>query len=244
MTSRRLTIHPFQTKQGKHGTLYRFRITYRDKDDFASPEFDWYTWAYDPGHAEDRFYESDGDEGWKIISVEKTRDTSRLKGHMNRTSRRDVVKESRRLRSVERYMIQGFLEAVWLDSYMSWAEEHGHGHRTGHIPQHVKGLSDIPQAPPLAAKKFAKKFAAILVKINRATLTELYKRASRADGHEVDPVALGFYLAMQSAGHGVSWTDSHATFKVLLPSAEWHAYGPKGRVRVDAIVSERHSHGL
>lgn len=154
-------------------------------------------------------------------------------------SRRDVVREPKRNPHVEREMLLGFLEAVWLDSYMSWAEESGHGHRTGHIPQHVRGLSDIPQAPPLAAKKLAKKYASILVKMNRASLTQIWERASHADGKGADPRQLGFNLAMQSRGHGISWTDDHAPFKLALPSAEWSAYGSKGRVRVDGYVSER-----
>jgi hypothetical protein len=136
-------------------------------------------------------------------------------------------------------MLLGFLEAIWLDSYMSWADEHGLDYTTGHIPQHVRGLSDIPQAVPTSAKRLAKKYASILVKMNRASLTELWRRASRADGERADPVKLGFHLAMQSAGHGISWTDDHERFDVSLPTIDWRAYGPKGRVKVEGSMSER-----
>lgn len=72
---RRSTLPAFQTKPGRHGTLYKFHIKYRDKYDYASPDFDWYTWAYNHEHAEDRFLESD-DTGWKILSVDKMREPS------------------------------------------------------------------------------------------------------------------------------------------------------------------------
>lgn len=42
---KRSTLPRFQTKKGSHGTLYRFRIVYRDRWDPTSPDFDWYTWA-------------------------------------------------------------------------------------------------------------------------------------------------------------------------------------------------------
>jgi hypothetical protein len=138
----------------------------------------------------------------------------------------------------------GFLEGMWLDSYMSWAEENNLSYTSGHIPQHVRDLDDIPQAPPLSAKKLAKKYGSILVKMNKANLTQLYDRASRAEGSSVNPKELGYYLAMQSRGHGVSWTDNHAKFAVTLPSGEWYAYGKKGRVGLEGYVSERFARKL
>lgn len=72
MTRRRSTVR-YQSKPGKHGTLYRFRIKYRDRFDPGSPDFDTFTWAYDQSHAEDRFLDSD-DDGWKIISIDKVRE--------------------------------------------------------------------------------------------------------------------------------------------------------------------------
>jgi hypothetical protein len=136
-------------------------------------------------------------------------------------------------------MLLGFLEGIWLDSYMSWADENHLDYTSGHIPQHVQDLDDIPQSPPESAKKLARKYASLLVKMNRASLTQLYDRASRAEGHKVNARELGFNLAMQSRGHGIGWTDDHESFSVILPSGEWSAYGKKGRVQVDGYVSER-----
>jgi hypothetical protein len=72
---RRSVLPPFRTKAGKHGTLYLFRIVYRDRDDPASPDFVASKWAYDEAHAEESFDES-GDEGWMIVTISRTRESS------------------------------------------------------------------------------------------------------------------------------------------------------------------------
>jgi hypothetical protein len=69
-TRRRSTLRPFIDAEGVHGTLYRFRLKYRDA---GAPDFDWFTWAYDTEHAAEKFYDSD-DGGWKILSVDRVRD--------------------------------------------------------------------------------------------------------------------------------------------------------------------------
>lgn len=70
---RRATTRPFVKKAGKHGTLYLFRIGYRDNDDPASPDFVERTWAYDAEHATDKFYDAPDADGWRITSVDKVR---------------------------------------------------------------------------------------------------------------------------------------------------------------------------
>jgi hypothetical protein len=67
----RTTARRFESKRGEHGTLYLFRVSYRDLDP-ACPEFSWSTWAYDADHAVEKFSD-DGDDGWKILSVRKVR---------------------------------------------------------------------------------------------------------------------------------------------------------------------------
>ena len=75
MKQRRRTAQPpWQKKPGRYGTLYRFRIVYRDHHDPASPDFEQFTWAYDAGHAEDKFYDTD-DTGWRILSVDRVRES-------------------------------------------------------------------------------------------------------------------------------------------------------------------------
>jgi hypothetical protein len=60
------------TKPGKHGTLYLFRITYRDSGEAADFPFPWCTWAYSAEHAEEKFYDSD-DDGWRISNINRAR---------------------------------------------------------------------------------------------------------------------------------------------------------------------------
>lgn len=58
-------------KPGKHGTLYRYEITYQDENpDPGDPTFTWRTWAYDVAHAMDRFYDGP-DEGWVAVSARR-----------------------------------------------------------------------------------------------------------------------------------------------------------------------------
>ena len=53
------------SKPGRYGTLYLYRIVYRDRDP-ASPAFEWRTWAYTSDHALELFA-SDGDD-WLAVS--------------------------------------------------------------------------------------------------------------------------------------------------------------------------------
>lgn len=58
-----------RTKKGKYGTLYLYRIAYRDLDP-ACPRFTTKLWAYNREHAEERFFDP-CDPDWKILSIER-----------------------------------------------------------------------------------------------------------------------------------------------------------------------------
>jgi hypothetical protein len=58
------------TKRGRHGTLYLYRIEYRNEHDPDSPIFAHRCWAYDLEHAEMQFYSGDS-EGWEIVSIKR-----------------------------------------------------------------------------------------------------------------------------------------------------------------------------
>lgn len=60
----------FRKKEGRYGTLYRYRIAYHHVSD-ADCEFVWYCWAYDTEHALDQFYDTP-DDGW-VVSGRPTR---------------------------------------------------------------------------------------------------------------------------------------------------------------------------
>ena len=49
----------FITKAGEHGTKYLYEITYIDPLDPAFGEATWRTFAYNIGHAVERFYENE-----------------------------------------------------------------------------------------------------------------------------------------------------------------------------------------
>jgi hypothetical protein len=61
------------TKPGKHGTLFRYVVEYRDAHDDCCPIFTWHAWAYNLEHAELEFSES-GEEGWRIVSIRRLLD--------------------------------------------------------------------------------------------------------------------------------------------------------------------------
>lgn len=55
------------TKQGKHGTLYRFAVDYSPGD---GEKFTWHTWAYDSEHAVSRFLDDPMDWG-EVLGVRR-----------------------------------------------------------------------------------------------------------------------------------------------------------------------------
>ncbi len=57
------------TKQGQHGTLYRYKISYRDSGDTGCPVFSYSLWTYNQEHAQDKFYDSEDADGWEIITI-------------------------------------------------------------------------------------------------------------------------------------------------------------------------------
>lgn len=56
------------TKPGEHGTLYLYRITYKDATDSGAPEFTSDKWAYSLEHVDD-ITQDWGEDGWTVISV-------------------------------------------------------------------------------------------------------------------------------------------------------------------------------
>jgi hypothetical protein len=58
------------TKPGKHGTLFLYRIEYKDPIDSGFPVTVSYMYAYNEEHVYDRWAESE--EGFEILSVKRT----------------------------------------------------------------------------------------------------------------------------------------------------------------------------
>lgn len=63
----------YVTKPGRHGTLYLYKIVYRDRGDPTFGQDTIRLWAYDKEHAEERFYD-DPDETWTIVSIKRVRE--------------------------------------------------------------------------------------------------------------------------------------------------------------------------
>ena len=61
------------SKQGNHGTLYRYCVTYRDFDPDGY-RGSWIVFAYDAEDAVNKFYEYDDDTGWTVVSVARAHD--------------------------------------------------------------------------------------------------------------------------------------------------------------------------
>lgn len=58
------------SKPGKHGTLFLFAVAYEDACDHFNTGTS-RVWAYDWEHAQEKFFESDDAEGWRITKISK-----------------------------------------------------------------------------------------------------------------------------------------------------------------------------
>jgi hypothetical protein len=64
------------SKQGKHGTLHLYELTYTDNLDAGCPDFTSHYWAYSADHAIERFEDSDPDDlNWKILKISRVVDS-------------------------------------------------------------------------------------------------------------------------------------------------------------------------
>ena len=80
--------------------------------------------------------------------------------------------------------------------------------------------NDYAPEPPPNAYALAGEMWAWLAAVNGANVYALRMFAEEADGKPVDAEDFGWYLAMESMGHGVSWFDNHKQFKLKCPRME------------------------
>jgi hypothetical protein len=122
--------------------------------------------------------------------------------------------EKRVVAAGEAEILSGMARGPWASHWAQEEEERGESH----------GGEDIYEtAPP--APKWVKKWAAALGKsissLNHDVGLEDLYQAARADGFTKDRETFGFYLGMQSVGHGVSWDDDHSSsITIKVPSME------------------------
>ena len=132
--------------------------------------------------------------------------------------------------SLRRDFLRGVEDALWLPAWASAKEE-----RRERTPRNITRKT-ADRMPP-TVRTMARKFASTLIRLNDASLEEIYERASQADGGPVDAEELGYYLTMQALGHGVGWEDDHEPFEVRLPRAEAYAHRSATRWILDGYVS-------
>lgn len=121
-------------------------------------------------------------------------------------------------------------------------------------------VDDLPRAPrderdwmdcapdtSEAALDIARKLAAAIEGRAKATLAELYRDASEECANQIalchrgehTADLFGHYIAMQSLGHGVAWSDNHAPLTFEIPSVEFHLAGRGDLAGGWGSVSER-----
>jgi hypothetical protein len=78
----------------------------------------------------------------------------------------------------------------------------------------------LPEIPPNAYALAGELWAALHAANGEAGVYSLALRAEAVDGKAPDPEQFGHCLAMEAMGHGVSWFDDHAKFKIKIPDVE------------------------
>lgn len=117
-------------------------------------------------------------------------------------------------------MARTLFVCAWADSEESAGRSYGHG----------CDLMDVAPETSEEAKQEAYFLAGKVAQLNDKSLLLLIIDAAKADGiphpekYIEDEYAdgFGYCIAMQSLGHGVAWTDSHAAFGLKLPHAEFY----------------------
>ena len=120
---------------------------------------------------------------------------------------------------------RGVEDGLWLNAWASTMEELG-------LRTERNITRDTADPAPHEVTAFARRYMARIALLNprrgarRAIggpIVQLVREAALADGRRVNAEELGFDLTMQSQGHGVSWTDDHACFHVLIPDIDVYA---------------------
>lgn len=87
----------------------------------------------------------------------------------------------------------------------------------------------IPTRTPASAKKWALDAVAQWERETGMPIDLLYWLAANAEGHhdrEPSTEQFGWYLGMQTLGHGVSWFDDHPSFEPMSGVRLYHEYYP------------------
>jgi len=113
----------------------------------------------------------------------------------------------------EEEIIEGMARALWVSDWAQREEEKG-------VSFSGMELMDIAPPTPQGAEDAARLLAGGIIQANKASLTRLLAKASKADGDYADPEDFGHYLAMMALDTGVSWFDRHEEFPLKVPPFE------------------------
>lgn len=142
-------------------------------------------------------------------------------GDLNRAALVKILRPTHlRALDVRGEMLRGIEDAYWLPA---WANEMG---QLGDpLPRNI--TRQTADRMPVSGKRLAREYLATLERINKAEAIQIYQRAALADNRRIDAEELGWYLTMESLGHGIGWTDrridSRVAFDLLLPDADAYA---------------------
>ena len=113
-------------------------------------------------------------------------------------------------------VIDGMAEALWATMWADKMDELGVG---GHMSG-MEITEIMPKVPPEAIA-LGQKIAQQIEQANSISLDNFIPPGfSSEDWYSSDAEKLGWYLAMQSMGHGVSWADDHEDHGLKLPHVE------------------------
>lgn len=126
-------------------------------------------------------------------------------------------------------ILEGMARALYVQAWADRQKERGKTYPG-------QNLMDVAPKTPIGAYLEAAILIGKLETVNRMSLYCLLAKAARADGRpnpEPDCAYywnpnyckdFGHYIAMQALGHGVSWSDDHAEFGLIVPHIEFSLF--------------------
>lgn len=110
-------------------------------------------------------------------------------------------------------ILRGFVIGFWLQGWADAMDE-----ADLDLPHNI--TEESAPEPPAALDAFAKKFGKKISEMNGGE--PLWALADDAGVAHYEYADFGYYVAMESLGHGVAWSDSHDDHNIKLPRTEFH----------------------
>jgi len=124
--------------------------------------------------------------------------------------------------------IEAAARAFWVSAYADWCEENA-PERSARMGQ---DWMDVAPETPADALELARQFVSALVALNKMEFGAILDHCKAF--HEVEE--LGFCLAMEAMGTGVSWADDHPDHSLKVPDVECNTWDGE---HAEGYVSDR-----